>query len=184
MTRLIEEIRRVLIGESTPRKIEVLSELVDTDNNEIISEIIKMLDDKEIQVRGEAFSTLVLNPKNIFGVLINHLKSDRKNIRGFSALILANRNDKIASEDIAKLTNDDSDMVRSCALGALGHLKAKEFSKNIHDCFYDSNMEVKRSALYALISIGKKISQEDISELKKENHPEINKILDMQYNPA
>ena len=62
MTRLIEEIRRVLIGESTPRKIEVLSELVDTDNNEIISEIIKMLDDKEIQVRGEAFSTLVLNP--------------------------------------------------------------------------------------------------------------------------
>ena len=122
----------------------------------------------------------LLNPKNIFGVLINHLKSDRKNIRGFSALILANRNDKIASEDIAKLTNDDSDMVRSCALGALGYLKAKEFSKNIHDCLFDSNMEVKRSALHALISIGEKISWQDILELKKENDPEINKIINTQ----
>ena len=179
MTRLIEEIRRVLIGESTPRKIEVLSELVDTDNNEIISEIIKMLDDKEIQVRGEAFSTLVLNPKNISDILINHLESDSKNVRGFTILVLANRNDKTATKEIAKFTNDDNSMVRSCALGALGHLKAKEFSKNIHDCFSDSNIEVKRSALYASILIGEKISPENISKLKKENDPEIEKILSM-----
>ena len=168
-----------MISESIPRKIEVLSELVDTDNHEIISEIIKMLDDTEIQVRGEAFSTLVLNPKNISDILINHLESDSKNVRGFTILVLANRNDKIAIKEIAKLTNDDSSMVRSCALGALGYLKAKEFSKNIHDCFSDSNIEVKRSALYASILIGEKINQENISKLRKENDAEIEKILSM-----
>ena len=180
MTISIEEIRRILTVESTSQKIHVLSKLVETDNNQIISEIVRMLDDPEIQVRGEVFSTLVLNPKNISSALINHLKSDSKNVRGFSTLILANRNDKTASEEIAKLTNDDSDMVRSCALGALGYLKAKEFSKNIHDCLFDSNMEVKRSALHALISIGEKISWQDILELKKENDPEINKIINTQ----
>jgi len=175
----IEEVHRVLIGESIQRKIEVLSELVDTDNDAIISEIVKMMNDKEIRVRGEAFSTLVLNPKNISDILINHLESDSKNVRGFTTLVLANRNDKTASKAIAKLTNDDNSMVRSCALGALGHLKAKEFSKNIHDCFSDSNIEVKRSALYASISIGEKISPENISKLKKENDVEIEKILNM-----
>jgi len=180
MTISIEEIQQILTVESTSQKIHILSKLVETDNNQIISEIVKMLDDPEIQVRGEAFSTLVLNPNNISIILINHLKSDSKNVRGFSTLILANRNDKTASKDIANLTNDNSGMVRSCALGALGYLKAKEFSKNIHDCLSDSNMEVKRSALHALISIGEKISSEDILELKKENDPEINKIINMQ----
>ena len=71
-------------------------------------------------------------------------------------------------------------MVRSCALGALGHLKAKEFSKNIHDCFSDPNIEVKRSALYAAISMDEKISLENISKLRKENDDEIEKILKMQ----
>ena len=94
-----------MIGKSIPQKIDVLSELVDTDNHEIISEIIKMLDDTEIQVRGEAFSTLVLNPKNISDILINHLESDSKNLRGFTILVLANRNDKTATKEIAKFTN-------------------------------------------------------------------------------
>jgi len=176
----IEEVHRVLIGESIQRKIEVLSELVDTDNDAIISEIVKMMNDKEIRVRGEAFSTLVLNPKNISDILINHLESDSKNVRGFTTLVLANRNDKTASKAIAKLTNDNDSMVRSCALGALGHLRAKEFSKNIHDCFSDSNIEVKRSALYASILIGEKISPEETSKLKKENDVEIEKILNMK----
>ena len=179
MTISIEQIYQILNSGSISEKIEILSQLTETDNTEVISEIIKMLDDPEIRVRGEAFSTLVLNPKNISDILINHLESASNNVRGFSILVLANRNDKTASKAIAKLTNDDNSMVRSCALGALGHLKAKEFSKNIHDCFSDSNIEVKRSALYASILIGEKISPENISKLKKENDPEIEKILSM-----
>jgi HEAT repeat protein len=179
MTISIEQIYQILNSGSISEKIEILSQLTETDNTEVISEIIKMLDDPEIRVRGEAFSTLVLNPKNISDILINHLESDSKNVRGFTILVLANRNDKTATKEIAKFTNDDNSMVRSCALGALGHLKAKEFSKNIHDCFSDSNIEVKRSALYASILIGEKISPENISKLKKENDPEIEKILSM-----
>ena len=179
MTISIEQIYQILHNGSMSEKIEILSQLTETDNTEVISEIIKMLDDPGIRVRGEAFSTLVLNPKNISDILINHLESASNNVRGFSILVLANRNDKTASKAIAKLTNDDNSMVRSCALGALGHLKAKEFSKNIHDCFSDSNIEVKRSALYASILICEKISSEDISKLKKENDPEIEKILGM-----
>ena len=176
----IEEIRRVLISKSTSQKIEVLSKLTDVDNNEIISEIIKMLDNTEIQIRGEAFSTLVLNHNDISKILINHLRSGSNNVRGFLTLVLANRNDVTASKEIAKLTIDKDSMVRSCALGALGHLKAKEFSKNIHNCFSDPNIEVKRSALYAAISMDEKISSENISKLRKENDDEIEKILKMQ----
>ena len=177
-----DQIKQSLNNGTSSEKISVLSELTETDANEIVSEIIIMLDDTEIQVRGEAFSTLVLNPNDISKTLINHLTSESKNIRSFSILVLANRNDITASAEIAKLTNDESSMVRSCALGGLGHMNAKEFSKNIHDCFSDSNIEVKRSALFAAICIGDKISLEEISKLKEENDSEIEKILNMQNN--
>ena len=180
MTISIEQIYQILNNGSISEKIEVLSQLTETDNTEVISEIIKMLDDPEIRVRGEAFSTLVINQKNISKILMDHLTSKSNNIRGFSTLVLANRNDVTASKEIAKLTIDEDSMVRSCALGALGHLKAKEFSKNIHDCFSDPNIEVKRSALYAAISMDEKISLENISKLRKENDDEIEKILKMQ----
>ena len=182
MTISIEQIYQILHNGSMSEKIEILSQLTETDNTEVISEIIKMLDDPEIRVRGEAFSTLVINQKNISKILMDHLTSESNNIRGFSILVLANRNDITASAEIAKLTTDESSMVRSCALGGLGHLNAKEFSKNIHDCFSDSNIEVKRSALFAAICIGDKISLEEISKLKEENDSEIEKILNMQNN--
>ena len=180
MTISIEQIYQILNSGSISEKIEILSQLTETDNTEVISEIIKMLDDPEIRVRGEAFSTLVINQKNISKILMDHLTSESNNVRGFSILDLANRNDITASKEIPKLTIDKDSMVRSCALGALGHLKAKEFSKNIHDCFSDPNIEVKRSALYAAISMDEKISLENISKLRKENDDEIEKILKMQ----
>ena len=182
MAPSFDQIKQILNNGTSSEKISILSELTETDANEIVSEIIKMLDDTEIQVRGEAFSTLVLNPNDISKILIYHLTSESKNIRGFSILVLANRNDITASKEIARLTTDESSMVRSCALGGLGHLNAKEFSKNIHECFSDSSIEVKRSALFAAICIGDKISLEDISKLKEENDSEIEKILNMQNN--
>ena len=41
-------------------------------------------------------------------------------------LVLANRNDVDAIPEIMKLAKDERSMVRSCALGALGYLKAHE----------------------------------------------------------
>ena len=77
MTISIEQIYQILNNGSISEKIEILSQLTETDNNEIISEIIKMLDDPEIRVRGEAFSTLVINKKNISKILMDQ---DRKSV--------------------------------------------------------------------------------------------------------
>lgn len=158
-------------------KIKTLESLENTNDPEKINMIISKLDDSDIEVRGEAFSSLVLNENNISNILIQNLKSESKNIRGFSTLVLANRRNSDSVLEIINLTKDQSGMVRACALGALGYLKAKQSSKEIHDCFFDSNLEVKKSALKAAIDIGDKISSEEITQLLKEKDPDIEKLL-------
>jgi HEAT repeat protein len=158
-------------------KISTLESLANTNVPEIINKVISKLDDADIEVRGEAFSSLVLNENNISKFLIQNLNSESKNIRGYSALVLANRRNMDAISEIINLTKDQSGMVRSCALGALGYLKANQASKVIHSCIFDSNLEVKKSALKAAIDIGEKISNEEIKELSKEKDPEIKKLL-------
>ena len=122
----MENILKILDFGNSKEKIKILETLDDVDNPEILEKIISQLDDENIQVRGEAFSSLVLNKKKISNFLINNLKSANKNIRGFVSLVLANRNETSAIPEIIKLTKDERSMVRSCALGALGYLKAKE----------------------------------------------------------
>ena len=68
-------------------------------------------------------------------------------------------------------------MVRSCALGALGYLKAAQASKVIHNCLSDSNLEVKKSAIKAVIDIGDKIPPKEINEISKEKDEELEKLL-------
>lgn len=166
-----------LKDDSKERKIKILESLANSKDPEIIQLIISKLDDPEIEVRGEAFSSLVLNENNITKFLIQGLSSESKNIRGFSALVLANRQNLEGIDSIITLTKDESSAVRACALGALGHLKAHQASKAIHNCFSDSNLEVKKSALKAAIDIGEKLPLEEINELKKENDFELNKLL-------
>ena len=90
------------------------------DDPKILEKIIVKLDDNDIQVRGEAFSSLVLNENEISNFLIKNLNSASKNIRGFTSLILANRNEKSAIAEIIKLVKDERSSVRSCAIGSLG----------------------------------------------------------------
>ena len=174
---LDEKINRVLEFGTKVEKIEILESLENTQDPEIINKIISKLDDSDIEVRGEAFSSLVLNENDISKMLVQNLKSESKNIRGFSTLVLANRRNSDYISVITNLTKDQSGMVRACALGALGYLKAKRSGKEIHDCFFDSNIEVKKSALKAAIDIGDKISSEEIIHLSKEKDPEIEKLL-------
>ena len=174
---LDEKINRVLESGNKVEKIETLESLENTNDPEIISKIISKLDDSDIEVRGEAFSSLVLNENDISNMLIKNLKSESKNIRGFSTLVLANRRNSDSISVITNLTKDQSGMVRACALGSLGYLKAKQAHKEIHDCFFDSNVEVKKSALKAAIDIGDKISSEETIQLSKEKDPEIEKLL-------
>ncbi|MCO4755830.1 MAG: HEAT repeat domain-containing protein, partial [Bacteriovoracaceae bacterium] len=141
--------------------------------------IISKLDDNDIQVRGEAFSSLILNKNKISNFLINSLNAANKNIRGFTSLVLANRNETDAIPEIIKLAKDERSMVRSCALGALGHLKAQEAKEIFLEGLSDPNLEVKKSALQAIIDLKISISDEKINEILKEKDHEIEKMISL-----
>ncbi len=125
------EIHEILNSGTKDDKINVLESLSQSDDQKIINEIITKLDDSEIEVRGEAFSSLFLNKNDISQFLINSLSSKNKNVKAFSALVLANRGDINAIPALELLTNDPNSMVSDCALGALEYLRTNKDSKKI-----------------------------------------------------
>ncbi|MFQ5496700.1 MAG: HEAT repeat domain-containing protein [Nitrosopumilus sp.] len=171
----MENISKVLESGDSKEKIKILETLDNIDNPEIIEKMILKLDDEDVQVRGEAFSSLVLNKNKISNFLIKGLTSTSKNIRGFSSLVLANRNESNAIPELIKLGKDERSMVRSCAIGALGHLKALEAKEIFLQSLLDSNLEVRKSALQAIIELKITISDELKNEIIKE--PEMKKLL-------
>ena len=112
-------------------KISIIESLSQSSDQEIIDKIITKLDDSEIEVRGEAFSSLFINKNDISQFLIDALSSENKNIKAFSALVLANRGDVNAMSALELLAKDPSSMVRDCALGALEYLRTNKFNKEI-----------------------------------------------------
>jgi len=173
----LEDISDVLEVGNNREKIKILETLENVDNTEILEKIISNLDDDDIEVRGEAFRSLVLNKNKISNFLINSLNATNKNSRGFVSLVLANRNETSAIPEIIKLVKDERSMVRSCALGALGHLKAQEAKDIFLDALNDSNLEVKKSALQAIIDLKIIIPDDKIKEIFKEKDPEIEKMI-------
>ena len=173
----MESILKVLELGNCEEKIKILAILDSTNDPEILEKIISKLDDDDIQVRGEAFSSLVLNENKISNFLIKSLNSASKNIRGFASLVLANRNETSAIPEIIKLAKDERSMVRSCAIGALGYLKAQEAKEIFLESLLDSNLEVRKSAIQAIIDLNMTISESQIKEIIKENDPEIEKLL-------
>ena len=173
----MSEIIQILETGDSEQKIKTLENLADSDDYEIIQKMIDCLDDPDIRVRGEAFSSLILNKNKITEVLIARLKDSRKNVRGFGSLVLANRNDIDSISAIMELTKDESSMVRSCALGALGHLKAKQAKDSVHNCVLDTNLEVRKSALQAMIYLEEKISENEIIEISKEKDEEVDQLI-------
>ena len=159
------------------KKIITISKLAHLTDEKIITKMISLLDDSDITIRGEIFSVLCLNKNDISEILINSLSEASKNVRAFCSLILANRNDRNAIESIIKLTSDYSSIVRSCAFGALGHLRAKNASNEIRQGIFDSDVEVKKSAAHALILVNEEFSDAEIIELEKQEDSEFRKIL-------
>jgi HEAT repeat protein len=159
------------------KKIKILETLHNTNELKILEQIILRLNDDSIQVRGEAFNALLLNQNQISKILIDNLNSSNKNIRGFTALVLANRNEKSAIPEIIKLVEDKHGMVRSCAIGALGYLKAKKITNIILKLLSDSNLEVQKSALQAAIQTDMIISTDKIKEIEKNMDLQIKNLL-------
>ena len=158
-------------------RLDILPKLTQTNDPEIIWEIISLFDAERIEIRGEVFSTLFLNENDILEQLLKGLKHESKNVRGYTLLVIANRNEKDATKEITEMTNDSSGLVRTCAYGALGHLKVKESSKELHQGIFDSNLEAVKSAAYALARIKEKISQEEIDSMKRLETKDYEKIF-------
>jgi HEAT repeat protein len=175
----LENISKVLEFGNSKEKIKILETLDNEDDPNLLEKIISKLDDDDLEVRGEAFSSLLLNKNKISNFLISNLNTANKNIRGFVSLVLANRNETSAIPEIIKLVNDERSMVRSCALGALGHLKAIEAKEIFLKALSDSNIEVKKSALQAIMDLKIHLSEEKINEILKEKDPEIEKMLSL-----
>ncbi|NJK78232.1 MAG: HEAT repeat domain-containing protein [Nanoarchaeota archaeon] len=173
----MKNIIEILDSGTVEEKIKNLEFLSSTKDNKIIHKIISKLDDIDIKVRGEAFSALVLNENKISDILIDNLKSQNKNIRGYTSLVLANRNDTNSISEIINLLDDQSSMVRASALGALGYLKASEAKEKIYNCLLDSNLEVRKSALQAIINLGYSLTNNQIKELSKEQDYELERLL-------
>ena len=123
------KVHEILDHGTTKDKVSIIESLSQSSDQEMINKIITKLDDSEIEVRGEAFSSLYLNKNDISKFLINALSSENKNIKAFSALVLANRGDVNAIPALELLAKDPSSMVESCALGALEYLRTNKSSK-------------------------------------------------------
>jgi len=173
----LENILKILECGNSEEKIKLLETLNDTYNPEILEKIILKLSDDDIQVRGEAFSSLVLNKNKISDVLIKNLNSGDKNIRSFSTLVLANRNEVNSIQEIMKLANDEHSIVRSCVIGALEFLKAQEAKEIFLESLLDSNLEVRKSALHAIINLNITISEDRMEKIVKEKDHEMEKML-------
>ena len=173
----LENIIKILESGTTQNKIEILETLYNTNDLKILEQIILKLNDDSIQVRGEAFNALLLNQNEISKILIHNLNSSNKNIKSFTSLVLANRNEKSAIPEIIKLVNNEHGMVRSCAIGALGYLKAEKITEIILKLLSDSNLEVQKSALQAAIQVNAKISKNKIEEISKNNDQQIKNLL-------
>ena len=173
----MENIIKILASGKPEEKIKILETLYNTNKLKILEQIILRLNDDSIKVRGEAFSALLLNQNQISKILIDNLSSSNKNIRGFTSLVLANRNEKSAIPEIIKLVEDKHGMVRSCAIGALGYLKAKKITDIILKLLSDSNLEVQKSALQAAIQTDIIVSTNKIKEIEKNADLQIKNLL-------
>ena len=125
----LARIQEILDSGTNDDKISIIESLSQSSDQEVINKIITKLDDSEIEIRGEAFSSLFLNKNDISKFLIDALRSENKNIKAFSALVLANRGDANAIPALELLAKDPNSMVESCALGALEYLRTNKSSK-------------------------------------------------------
>ena len=89
----LARIQEILDSGTKDDKISIIESLSQSSDQEVINKIITKLDDSEIEIRGEAFSSLFLNKNDISKFLIDALSSENKNIKAFSVLVLGNRGD-------------------------------------------------------------------------------------------
>lgn len=169
-------LRQVMKYGTKKERITHVRRVADSNDPGVIRLAVAGLGDTHIEVRGEAFSSLLLNKNKITEQLIEGLASENKYTRAFSALVLANRRDPGGVQEIVKLTKDDSSTVRSCALGALGFLRV-DAAKAILECLSDPVLDVRQSALKAAIDTRCSLREQDINSIAGEKDAEMQNML-------
>jgi HEAT repeat protein len=125
----------------------------------LISEFTKIKNEeikrKVIEIFGE------IKNKETIGVLLECLKARNPYLRAQSCLSLAKigtlghlRERKEIIEEVKKLLQDESYLVRSAALEVLGVLRADEVFEEICQLLKDPETTVKRKAVWAISEIG------------------------------
>lgn len=170
-------IQKILRSGNSTEKIRILQTARSVDDQDMLEEVVARLDDEDIRVRGEAFGLLVLTDGDVSGFLVSSMKSPSKNIRGFVALVLANRDDLSAIPEIAKLAGDESSMVRSCAIGALDHLKARQEADSFVKALSDPSQEVRNGALSAVIKMGIPVPEGTMEAVLRDGDAETAKMI-------
>ena len=66
----LARIQEILDSGTNDDKISIIESLSQSSDQEVINKIITKLDDSEIEIRGEAFSSLFLNKNDISKFLI------------------------------------------------------------------------------------------------------------------
>ena len=85
--------------------------------------------------------------------------------------------ERSAIPEIIKLVEDKHGTVRSCAIGALGYLKAKKITDIVLKLLSDSNLEVQKSALQVAIQTDIIVSADKIKEIEKSADLQIKNLL-------
>ena len=142
----------------TESQMRFLQDSTSKSDSDTIGRAILLLNDPDIRVRGEAFCSLILNKHDISHMLSCSLSHPARYIRGFCALVLANRQDTQAAVDILPLAEDPVPMVRECALGALGYMGYEPAKSAVMRHLVDVDPQVRRSALKAALDLKLDIS--------------------------
>lgn len=171
------EIRKTLQNGTKDQKIGIIRSLENTADEGKVKALIEMLDDEDIEVRGETFCVLIINPNDIAKHLVNRLGHERKNVRGFSSLVLANRGEKQSARYISPLVHDKSSLVRSCAIASLGYLRADRHILDICSGLNDENIEVVKTALKSILDIGNRQALTFLNKLPDYDDSEYRNLL-------
>ncbi len=144
-----------MLDDSEPlARAHLLEDLLPDSDENIVRCVVECFADKSLRVRGEAFAWLITMNEDISKTVSECLNHADRHVRGYCALVLANRGDSKKSKEIAHLVKDESSMVRSCAAGALGYLKSAEYGGAILGLFDDESDEVRESAKHAANLVG------------------------------
>ncbi|MDI1495041.1 MAG: hypothetical protein K8823_347 [Cenarchaeum symbiont of Oopsacas minuta] len=145
-----DELQKALRNSDPLTRARLLEKLPPDSKENIVQCVVESLADESLRVRGEAFAWLIAVDDDISNMISKNLHHIDRHIRGYCALVLANRGNSNKAFEISRLVKDESSMVRSCAVGALGYLKSIEYSGAILALLDDDSKEVRESAKHAV----------------------------------